>query len=408
MARVLLAAAFVVALPWCCVAYRGEAHAKTGTDSSMTRGAKLYGGYPGDVKELGPGEYVQFRRLHPPKELAERKEETHDVIQLYEEHHWGWPTKESPEEQLPGSWSDDEKMQSLRESAEEESEAAENTPPTPKGPPENPKLRSHHVTGMFDKGGDDKKTEEKTEQMAKDSVYAAGIAKREKYRKGSFAEGTKPMHDVDEREQPAQKKAAAKSAMVTPEMAQKEVRQAYKKQAEQHPQQKHEAGHVVKVKDHTKKQQKSAISSPGIGDNPDKPFYPGKAAEIYDMDHQVGKNGVFFKAPLMKALKKEEDAAKKKEDDKTDHGTRLTIKNPAKKWDKQEAQNDQKAEKEVTSAEVAAENEKQMTPERAFNKIQKLEARAEAQGRSPNSPDVVLNPNVHTPDGRLSTPGPVG
>ena len=38
------------------------------------------------------------------------------VIQMYEQNHWGWPSKESPEEQLPGDWHHDQRMEELKES----------------------------------------------------------------------------------------------------------------------------------------------------------------------------------------------------------------------------------------------------------------------------------------------------
>jgi hypothetical protein len=37
------------------------------------------------------------------------------VISMYQQHHWGWPGKESPEMQIPGSWRDDDDVRESNE-----------------------------------------------------------------------------------------------------------------------------------------------------------------------------------------------------------------------------------------------------------------------------------------------------
>lgn len=60
----------------------------------------------------GSEQGVEVTPLDTDQELGEaqmdgdaKKTLDHKIIQMYEQHRWGWPIKESPEMQVPGSWS---------------------------------------------------------------------------------------------------------------------------------------------------------------------------------------------------------------------------------------------------------------------------------------------------------------
>ena len=140
--------------------------------------------------------------------------------------------------------------------------------------------------------------------------------------------------------------------------------------------------------------------APGNKD-PDKPYFPGRGVEAYNMDSrsEAGKNGVKVVlkmnggpnqagAPAPPGAKK---SATKKVD--TDHGSKVVVKDPSTKWAAEAHSiakaNYQKTEKHAADKKAQKAHMKtEMTPKLAAAKIQQLEIVAEEQGHSVRSPDV--------------------
>jgi len=296
-----------------------SAAADTSESAMASQKQVLHGGYPGGVQELGPAEKVSFKALRTPTGEA-KNEVQHDVIQLYEEHRWGWPGKESPEEQLPGDWSSDKTLS--------HEEASSPSRPDPRIPhdaagaasatdvsnelKDAPAETSHEVGRTMDRAAQDK-VEKK---------YQAGKAKKDAYEIGTFSLGAKQGGKV--------------------------------------------AGGSVHQED-TKL--KSAIKQKSTSE---KPFYPGKGAEIYNMDDQSNKKDVF---PLLP-----KKPSKKQEVKDTDHGTKVAINDPTETWRKEKYMFNRPQPKLKVSTHE--------TPEQAQKIVEKAEQKAEEQGFSANSPDI--------------------
>jgi len=353
---------------------------------------------------------------------AGKDELDHQVIAMYEQHRWGWPGKESPEMQVPGSWSGDREIgESMHEAEMEESDP---------NAPVNPNAAKAH----------DPNRGAQT-QKAAEAKYEHAIAARNAARSEFVSspgnnilvasqQGGRAMHDVsrDRVATAAESKQVSAMKVLTPEEAAAKMdalrNAAPPKAAGKYDSKKYKPGKGMVIKKAGNKE---------VGQHHD--------IEVFDMDKmKPGEDKGVFKHNLlddnippqklaqMRAAKK---AAEKNAPAPPAPGA-VNVKALKAMWAKEEAQKRQakraaiskKAEQvelvpkvdlnarglpervhtQKTAGQATVQNNvvpakprqhptgKMVTPAEAEKKLMKLEKSAELQGHSVNSPDMHYKP----------------
>jgi hypothetical protein len=156
-----------------------------------------------------------------PFALSPRRCVIVQVITMYEQHRWGWPGKESPEMQMPGSWTGDRDIRESMDEAEEERHDP-NAPANPLANKDPNRGNKKVVEGKYKAAIDARDAARKSDRG--DFVSAPG-----KNILVAAQQGVRALHDVDRNSAGASKKAP--STVVSPQQAEKQMEALARKSA---------------------------------------------------------------------------------------------------------------------------------------------------------------------------------
>jgi len=358
---------------------------------------------------------------------AGKAELDHQVIAMYEQHRWGWPGKESPEMQVPGSWRGDHEIGESMEEAEQEEQKEQMDPNAPVNPLA---AKAAHDPNA---GRQTKKAVEKKYEKQYDKAIAARNAERNDFVSApgnnilvASQQGKRAVHDVsrDRAATAAQEKHDAKT--VTPSeaaaemdaLAMKVPRVAEDKAKSKYDSKKYKPGkgistkqgaikkgphHDIEVFDLDKVKAGQTVSGHRafkhnlLDDN----IPPKKLAQMRAAKKAAAKNAPAPPAPgavNVKALEakwsKQAEQAKMAKDMALDKKGLKKEHQPAAVHGQKKAAPKAAPKPPVQNKIVAAKTRqattgKMVTPEEAEKKLMKIERSAELQGHAFNSPDQV-------------------